>query len=38
VKFKKWNVAFESKGMKVNFGKTKVMVGGSNGEILGSQE
>ena len=27
-KFFKWKDAFESKGLKVNFGKTKVMVGG----------
>ena len=25
-KFVKWKEAFESKGLKVNFGKTKVMV------------
>ena len=28
-KFRKWKDAFESKGMKVNLGKTKMMVSGS---------
>ena len=32
-KFQKWKGGFESKGMKVNLGKTKVMVSGSEGEI-----
>ena len=32
--FHKWKATFESKGMKVNLGKTKVMLNGSNGEIL----
>jgi len=33
-KFKKLKVAFESKGMKVNHGKMKVMVSGSEGETF----
>ena len=36
-KFLKWKEAFESKGMKVNIKKTKVMVGGSKGEVLKSK-
>ena len=28
-KFRKWMEAFESKGLKANLGKTKVMVSGS---------
>ena len=33
-KFLKWKEAFESKGLKVNLTKTKVMVSGSKGEVL----
>ena len=36
-KFLKWKEAFESKGLKVNLKKTKVMVIGSKGEILKSK-
>ena len=36
-KFLKWKEAFESKGMKVNLKKTKVMVSGSKGEVLKSE-
>ena len=32
-KFWKWKGAFESKGLKVNLGKTKVVVGGAEGEV-----
>ena len=32
-KFQKWKLELESKGMKVNLGKTKVMVSGAEGEI-----
>ena len=32
-KFWKWKEAFESKGLKVNLGKTKVVVGGAEGEV-----
>jgi hypothetical protein len=32
VKFDKWKDAIEKKGMKVNMGKTKVMVSGDEGE------
>ena len=32
-KFWKWKEAFESKGLKVNFGKTKVVVSGAEGEV-----
>ena len=32
-KFCKWKEAFESKGLKVNFGKTKVVVSGAEGEV-----
>ena len=35
-KFLKWKEAFESKGLKVNLKKTKVMVSGSKGEALKS--
>ena len=31
-KFWKWKEAFESKGLKVNLGKTKVLVSGAEGE------
>ena len=31
--FWKWNEAFESKGLKVNLGKTKVVVSGAEGEV-----
>ena len=33
VKFWKWKEAFESKGLKVNLGKTKVVVSGAEGEV-----
>ena len=36
-KFQKWKEAFESKGMKVNLKKTKVMVSGSEGERIVSK-
>ena len=36
-KFLKWEEAFESNGLKVNFRKTKVMVSRSKGEILKSK-
>ena len=36
-KFFKWKEAFESKWLKVNLKKTKVMVSGSKGEILESK-
>ena len=32
-KFWKWKVAFESKGLKANLGKTKVEVSGAEGEV-----
>ena len=32
-KFRKWKEAFENKGMKVNLGKTKLMVSGPEGEV-----
>ena len=32
-KFWKWKEAFESKGLKVNLGKTKVVVSGAEGEV-----
>ena len=32
-KFWKWKEAFENKGLKVNFGKTKVVVSGAEGEV-----
>ena len=36
-KFRKWKEAFKSKGMKVDLGKKKVMVSGSEGEITTSK-
>ena len=36
-KFLKWKEAFESKGLKVNLKKAKVMVSGSKGEVIKSQ-
>ena len=33
----KWKEAFESKGLKVNLKKTKVMVSGSKDEVLKSK-
>ena len=36
-KFLKWKEAFESKGLKVNLKKTKVMVSGLKGEVLKSK-
>ena len=36
-KFLKWKEAFERKGLKVNFKKTKVMMSGSKGEVLNSK-
>lgn len=36
-KFVKWREAFESKGLKVNLGKTKVMVSGMEGKALMSK-
>ena len=32
-KFWKWKESFESKGLKVNLGKTKVVVSGAEGEV-----
>ena len=32
-KFWKWKEAFKSKGLKVNLGKTKVLVSGAEGEV-----
>ena len=32
-KFRKWKEAFESKGLKVNLRKTKVVVSGAEGEV-----
>ena len=32
-KFWKWKEAFESKGLKVNLGKTKVVVSGAESEV-----
>ena len=32
-KFRKWKEAFESKGLKVNLGKTKVLLSGAEGEV-----
>ena len=32
-KFWKWKEAFKSKGLKVNLGKTKVVVSGAEGEV-----
>ena len=37
VRFLKWKEAFESKELKVNLKKTKVMVSGSKGELLESK-
>ena len=36
-KFLKWKEAFKSKGLKVNFKKTKVMLSGSKDEVLQSK-
>jgi len=36
-KFWKWKEAFESKGLKVNLGKTKVVVSGAGGEVTVSK-
>ena len=36
-KFWKWREAFESKGLKVNLGKTKVVVSGAEGEVTVSK-
>ena len=36
-KFWKWREAFESKGLKVNFRKTKVVVSGAEGEVTVSK-
>ena len=36
-KFLKWKDAFESKGLKVDLKKTKLMVSGSKGEVLKSK-
>ena len=36
-KFCKWKEAFESKGLKVNLGKTKVVVSGAEGEVTVSK-
>ena len=36
-KFLKWKKAFDSKELKVNLKKTKVMVSGSKGEVLKSK-
>ena len=36
-KFLKWKKAFESKGLKANFKKTKVMVSSLKGEVLKSK-
>ena len=35
-KFWKWKEAFQIKGMKINLGKTKMMVSGCEGEVLNS--
>jgi len=35
--FWKWKEAFESKGLKVNVGKTKVVVSGAEGEVTVSK-
>ena len=32
-KFRKWKEAFESKGLKVNLGKAKVVVSGAEGAV-----
>ena len=36
-KFKKWKEAFESQGLKVNLGKTRVLVSGAEGEVTVSK-
>ena len=36
-KFWKWKEALESKGLKVNFGKTEVVVSGADGEVTVSK-
>ena len=36
-KFWKWKEAFESKGLMVNLGKTKVVVSGAEGEVTVSK-
>ena len=36
-KFWKWKRAFESKGLRVNLGKTKVVVSGAEGEVTVSK-
>jgi len=36
-RFWKWKEAFESKGLKVNLGKTKVVVSGAEGEVTVSK-
>ena len=36
-KFWKWKEAFESKGLKVNLGKTKLVVSGAEGEVTVSK-
>ena len=36
-KFWKWKEVFESKGLKVNLGKTKVVVSGAEGEVTVSK-
>ena len=36
-KFQKWKQAFESKGLKVNLGKTKMLVSGMEGEVSESK-
>ena len=36
-KFWIWKEAFESKGLKVNLGKTKVVVSGAEGEVTVSK-
>ena len=36
-KFWKWKEAFESKGLKMNLGKTKVVVSGAEGEVTVSK-
>ena len=36
-KFRKWKKEFKSKGLKVNLGKTKVVVHGAEGEVAVSK-
>ena len=36
-KFWKWKEAFESKGLKMNLGKTTVLVSGAEGEVTVSK-